>query len=152
MNKLQNDVNQYISKDAPEYLKDIVTKALATESSRIKKELLEDAAEKEPRLFLQIDGYTEQRGSDSDDDGDGLWNEEVYELRRNWSELRVHIPMGTDVKSVLRLLKKTRNWIKSRPDLLNPVPCTAMPQNDCAQAFANGASGIDRIYTGNLPF
>jgi hypothetical protein len=54
MNKLQNDVNQYISKDAPEYLKDIVTKALATESSRIKKELLEDAAEKEPRLFCKL--------------------------------------------------------------------------------------------------
>ncbi len=152
MNKLQNDVNQYISKDAPEYLKDIVTKALATESSRIKKELLEDAAEKEPRLFLQIDGFIEQRDSYSDDDGDGLWNEEVYELRRGWSELRVHIPMGADVKAVLRLLKKTRNWIKSRPDLLDPAPCTAMPQNDCAKAFADGASGKDTVYTGYIPF
>jgi hypothetical protein len=164
------NVSQYFTANTPDDLKQIISDAIETQQNDkqlIKKELLKQAAKKDPHYFKQIDGLAgcdcvEGCGHDEDE----IYGTDTWELKNCTNEVRVLIHEDAKPEAVIRLLKRITEWVENDQSLItgkdgrnkllniikNPDPCTARPNIDCAQAFADGASGNGKTYTGNVPF
>lgn len=84
---------------------------------KTKQEKLDHYAEREPREFKQYDGfYFEDKLGDDfttpDADGDSITFQGTCELMTGPDGVRVLIPMGTEKKDAIRLLKKITKWIE----------------------------------------
>ena len=92
-------------------------------------------ANREPKNFLQMDGFYMPEGGDSDmhpdKDGDVLEASSTVELMLG-SSVRVLIPYDTDLKAALRQMKKLTKWLKHRPDLIerNAKPTSELEDFD----------------------
>jgi hypothetical protein len=71
-------------------------------------------AMKEPRKFVQLDGWSQgAAGSlEGDVDGDSLFAGKTVELMGG-STVRILIPLDTDPLVAARILKKLRKWFKA---------------------------------------
>jgi hypothetical protein len=98
-------------------------------------------AAREPKKFLQIDGFYLPEGGDDflhpDKDGDYMHGTETVELMRG-TDVRVLIPYETNAKVAARQLKKMAKWLKRRPDLMEfakpdpePKPKPKPEENIC---------------------
>ena len=122
--KTIEEASRYLTPDAPESLKQIIAEGLtkaAENEQEIKANLLFIATQSSPHFFHQVEGFVGLRedDQDGDDDNDYLESSNTWELSYQSppSTVRVLIHEGTDTKDILRLLKKIRRLIKSRPDL-----------------------------------
>ena len=92
---------------------------------RLKRQLLDAAAEKDVHLVHQLDGWVLPPGAgdffmQADDAGDGLTAGESYELRRSPRKLavRVHVHAGTSPEVAIRVLRKITAWLECQPHLV----------------------------------
>lgn len=95
----------------------LVQEALSWETGKqkLKEQLLEKYAQKEPNTFYQFDGWADQPPDDfmiRDEEGDVKIASETEELMSTCPDVRVLIPPGTDREHASRLLKKIAGWIE----------------------------------------
>ena len=85
-------------------------------------EKLSHYARRDPKCFLQLDGFHVTHGGDDvmrpDEDGDCLHASSTIELMHG-AAVRVLIPEDTDRKTAIRQLKKLAKWLKRNPDLMD---------------------------------
>ena len=83
---------------------------------KLKEQLLEKYAQKEPNRFYQFDGWADQPPGDSfmipDEEGDVMMATETEELMITCPDVRVLVLPGTDGEQASRLLKKIAGWIE----------------------------------------
>jgi hypothetical protein len=89
---------------------------------RIRKKKLEHYAERDPKQFLQIDGFIEGRDdlATPDEDGDSVLGGVTVELMHSSFSTRILIDPATDPKVAARLLRKAAAWLDRKPELLSP--------------------------------
>lgn len=95
---------------------------------QIKVELAQRYGEKPLRDFFRFDalitGEPEAEvdynsSGITDEDGDCINREREYERRNTGPEtVRIQVPVGITADEAVRVLRKTADWIESRPDLL----------------------------------
>lgn len=95
---------------------------------KIKVELTQQHDAKPLRDFFRFDalitrepeaGVDYNSSGITDEDGDCINCEREYERRNTGSEtVRMQVPVGIAAVEVVRVLRKTADWIESRPDLL----------------------------------
>ena len=80
---------------------------------------------RDPKTFLQLDGFHVTHGGDDvmrpDEDGDCLHASPTIELMHG-AAVRVLIPGDTDRTVAIRQLKKLAKWLKKNPDLGSDLP------------------------------
>jgi hypothetical protein len=106
------------------------------EEAAIKLQLLEKYMSREPKQFLQFDGFTNIEGDCQvrpDENGDSFSGSVTTELMHG-SDVRVMVIPGTTRDEALRLLKKIRACVKSYP----PGTLLTAPSHD---AEANELGG-----------
>lgn len=78
-------------------------------------------AAREPKKFLQIDGFYLPEGGDDflhpDKDGDYMHGSATVELMHG-TDVRVLIPYETNAKVAARQLKKMAKWLNRNPGLI----------------------------------
>ncbi|GFP24783.1 hypothetical protein HKBW3S43_01045 [Candidatus Hakubella thermalkaliphila] len=82
---------------------------------KLKKELLEHYATREPQAFFQFDGFADVEEDcvmKPDKDGDCLFSRVTHELMTGTYRVRVLITPGTSKEKALALLQKISGWIK----------------------------------------
>ena len=87
-----------------------------TGKQKLKEQLLEKYARKEPNTFYQFDGWADEPPGDSfmipDEEGDVVMATETQELMSSCPNVRVLVLPGTDGEQASRLLKKIAGWIE----------------------------------------
>ena len=90
-------------------------------------------ASREPKKFLQIDGFYLPEGGDDflrpDKDGDCMHGTATIELMQG-TYVRVLIPYETNAKVAARQLKKMTKWLKKRPDLMELAKPDPEPKSE----------------------
>lgn len=82
-----------------------------------KGQLLEHYCQREPKQFIQFDGFAghpEDSVMRHDDDGHTLWKSVTYELMHG-ATVRVLVDPGTDAQTAATLMRKLANWIEQDP-------------------------------------
>ncbi len=98
-------------------------------------EKLAHYAKREPKHFLQLDGFYLPHGGDDlmrpDDDGDAICAQGTVELMHG-ATVRILIPGDADPKVAARQLKKLAKWFKRKPSLLDfgKTPLKTIPKDD----------------------
>ena len=93
--------------------------AEACDDRNLKAKLLLDAAQKEPHIFYQYDGFLNSQPDcvfKPDEDGDALFASVTPELRHGGIDVRIQILAGTPKKDAVRILKKMAKWMKRAGD------------------------------------
>ena len=110
------NVSQYFTANTPDDLKQIISDAIETQQNDkqlIKKELLKQAAKKDPYYFHQIDGLA---GCESLDDE--IYGMDTWELKNCTNEVRVLIHEDAKPEDVIRLLKRITEWVENDQSLI----------------------------------
>ena len=84
--------------------------------NRTKQELLDQAARKPVRKFLQMDGFMNVEGDSvmrPDADGDTVFYGETDELRNLRDIVRIQIPWDVDADAVRRIVRKMAAMVDS---------------------------------------
>lgn len=116
------NVSQYFTANTPDDLKQIISDAIETQQNDkqlIKKELLKQAAKKDPHYFYQIDGDAgceclESCGHDEDD----VTCHQDWELKNYTNAVSVLIHEDAKPEAVIRLLKRITEWVENDPLLI----------------------------------
>ena len=91
--------------------------------TKTKQEILEHYAEREPKSFVQFDGwYGDKWKGDpivaTDDDGRSMVRGCTTELMYG-ADVRLLVAPDSDPKEIVALLRQTVEWIESKPDVLS---------------------------------
>lgn len=107
---------------------DTLVEQCRSELDLIRVELIKNYARKPLRQFFQFDalltresvpGIEHNSSGTTDDDGDCINCQKNYDLRSTGDNtVRIQVPVGITPTETVRVLRKTADWIKSRPDLL----------------------------------
>ena len=105
----------------------------AKDLNRMKGEKLLHYFEREPKEFMQYDGFVNTLPDDlmsPDGDGDCLFACETIELMTGYPAVRLLVVPGTAAKDVIRVLGKMITWIQDAPEQLNEKKAEEPEENE----------------------
>ena len=117
----------------------------------IKRDLIRDYGEREPKHFRQIDGFHMPGGGDSvmrpDDDGHCIMGGDTWELMRGAS-VRVLVPSGenTPPADVAGMLRKIADWIEQDPKSTMGVQAPPRDLSNVVELFAPQCDDKGGVY------
>jgi hypothetical protein len=117
-----------------------------SELDAIRAELVDSYRCKPMRVLFQFDalitrnpkaGVCHNTSGTTDKDGDCLNCEKKYELRNTGDQtVRIQVPVGITGLEAIRVLRKTADWLESRPKLLNSQTNQGLAENHSASSLS----------------